>query len=119
MQVKPGDVLEGDFWPESPRVLTVQPSRGAQRRPRLQEEAMAGRGTTATGVVNPGSVDESAAARATGIARSTEPDDRGTKPSDRATSRKVPGSAAVDDTSGSRCADGTGLRADYRGHQPV
>ena len=35
MQVKPGDVLEGDFWPESVRVLTVQ-SAG----PRVRIEAV-------------------------------------------------------------------------------
>ncbi len=35
MQVKPGDVLEGDFWPESVRVLTVQSSG-----PRVRIEAV-------------------------------------------------------------------------------
>jgi hypothetical protein len=34
MQAKPGDVLEGDFWPESVHVLTVQSSG-----PRVRIEA--------------------------------------------------------------------------------
>src|SRR5579884_2281932 len=35
MQLKPGDILDGDFWPEPVRVLTVQDSG-----PRIKIEAV-------------------------------------------------------------------------------
>ena len=46
------------------------------------------RGRAATGVVPAGSVGEPATARSAGVAGSTEPDDRGAEPGDRARSRR-------------------------------
>src|ERR1039458_1348050 len=83
-------------------------------RDALQEEVVAGAPTAATGIVPVGSMGQPAATRPVGVAGSTEPDHRGTDPGDRAGSREVPGGAAAEDTSRSRCFDRTGLRADHR-----
>ena len=61
-----------------------------------------------------GSVGEPATARSAGVAGSTEPDDRGAEPGDRAGSREVSGGAAAEDASRSGRVDRAGVRADHR-----
>src|SRR6185503_1443936 len=75
---------------------------------------MAGTRTEATGGVPARPVGKPAPTGPVGVAGSTEPDDHGTNTSNRTRSREVPGSAAVDDASGSGRTDGPGLRADRR-----
>src|SRR6185503_6134597 len=75
---------------------------------------MAGTRTEATGGVPARPVGKPAPTGPVGVAGSTEPDDHGTNTSNRTRSREVPGSAAVDDASGSGRTDGPGLRADHR-----
>src|SRR6185369_14435360 len=70
--------------------------------------------TAATGIVAVGSLGKPASARSAGVAGSTESDDRGVEPGDRARSREVRGGATTDDASGCGCADRTGFRSDYR-----
>src|SRR5580704_14948901 len=53
-----------------------------------------------------------------GVAGPTEPNDHGAEASDRAGSGEMSGSAAADDPSRSRFAEGTGLRADHRNGGP-
>src|SRR5438045_4707790 len=70
--------------------------------------------TAATGIVAVGALGKPASARSAGVAGSTESDDRGVEPGDRARSREVRGGATTDDASGCGCADRTGFRSDYR-----
>src|SRR5438477_9008547 len=70
--------------------------------------------TAATGIVPVGSLGKPASARSAGVAGSTESDDCGVEPGDRARSREVRGGATTDDASGCGCADRTGFRSDYR-----
>src|SRR5713101_658653 len=55
-----------------------------------------------------------ATARSAGVVGSTEPDDRGTESGHRAGSRKVPRSAATDDSSRCRPTHRAGFCADHR-----
>ena len=89
-------------------------SGGAQRGPTLQEEAVAGSGTGATGGVPVSTVGEPATTRSAGVAGPTESDDRRTKSSNRAGTGKMSCSTAVEDASRSWFADGVGFCADHR-----
>ncbi len=60
------------------------------------------------------SVDQPATKRSVAVDGSTEPNDHGTEPGDRARSRELPRGEATDDASRSRGSDRTGLCADHR-----
>src|SRR5439155_13959991 len=77
------------------------------------DEAVAGTRTAATGVVSAGSMGQPATPRSAGVVGSTEPDYRGTESGHRAGSRKVPRSAATDDSSRCRPTHRAGLCADH------
>ena len=92
------------------QLQAVALNEGLRCKKRLWRETRTG----ATGIVSPGAVGQPATARSAGAAGSTEPDDRGVEPGDRAGSGEVSRGAAIDDPSRSRCLNRTGLRADHR-----
>src|SRR5207244_2652886 len=75
--------------------------------------------TRAAGIIPAGSVGQPATTRSSGVAGSTEPDDRGTEPGDPAGSGEVSRSASTDDPSRCWSAHRTGLRADHRRSRPL
>src|SRR5271157_2813905 len=89
-------------------------SGGAQRGTALQEAAMAGRRTRATGVVPVSVVGEPATARSTGAAGPTDFHDCRVDAGHRARSGEMSRGAAVADASRSGRTDSAGLRADHR-----
>jgi transposase len=92
------------------QLQAVDRNEGLRCKKRLWRE----RGRQQTGVIPAGSVGKPATAQSVGVDGSTEPDHQRTEPGDREGSREVPGGAAADDASSSRCLDRTGLRADHR-----
>jgi len=89
-------------------------SGGAERRPALQEAAVAGARTAATGSIPTGSVGQPVTARSAGADGSTQPDDRGVERGDRAGSREVSAGVATEDASRSRGPNRAGFCAHHR-----
>src|SRR5262249_28518576 len=84
-----------------------------------EEEVMARVGTETTRVISISSLGEPATSGSADVAGSTEPDDCGAEPGDRATSRGVSRSTAVDDASPRGAADRFGLPAHHPARRPV
>jgi hypothetical protein len=89
-------------------------SGSSERRTPVQEEAVEGARTRATGKLSSSPLGEPATRGSAAVAGSAEPDDCRTDASDRARSREVPTGAALDDASWGGCTDGISLGADHR-----
>src|SRR5450432_955082 len=96
-------------------------SGGAERRPALQQEVVAGSRTGTTGGVPVSPVGELATARPAGVAGSTDANDCRADASHRAGSGEMSRGAAVAHASRGGRTDSIGLRADHResGSVPV
>ena len=87
-------------------------SGGFERRATVQEEAVEGTRTRAIGSISASTLGEAATRGSAAVAGWAEPDDCRANASDRAGSGEVPASAASNDASWGRSADGIGLCAD-------
>ncbi|MGB8725371.1 MAG: hypothetical protein WCD15_21635, partial [Terriglobales bacterium] len=84
----PGYIIGAD--PDgTPKLLPVVASGGAERRPPLQKEVVAGRRTGTTGGIQVSPVGQPATGRSAGVAGATEPDDRQADAGDRLGSGEV------------------------------
>ena len=97
-----------------PRIMNQLQAVALNEGLRCQKRLWRAHGRRAAGIVSPGTVGQPAPARSAGVAGSTEPDDRGIDPGDRAGSGEVSRSAATDDVSRCGSAYRTGLRTDPR-----
>jgi hypothetical protein len=98
-----------------------EPAAGGspERRTAFEEAIVARRRTRTAGDVPVSAVGEPATARSVGVTGSTHSDDCRADCSHRAGSRKMSGGTAFADASGSRCADGVGVRANHRASRAV
>jgi hypothetical protein len=94
-------------------------SSGAQRRPPLEEEVVAGIGTGTTGGIPVSALGQPATGGSAEVAGWAEPDDCRADASDPAGRGEMSGSAAVENPPWSRATDRTGVRADYRESRSV